>query len=48
MIKKYGDAQPITIIDDPDKFVKKSSEDQEDRILKFQEEQDVKKNKTER
>lgn len=49
MIKKYGDVHSINVVDEPKKVIKKSNEDMQQQILKFQEEKEEgTKNKTER
>lgn len=37
---KYGDAQPINVIYDPNEIIKKNADEQRREILKFQEEND--------
>ena len=42
MIKKYGDAQPINIVYNPNEVVKKNADDRSHEIIKFQEENEKK------
>lgn len=46
MIKKYGDAQPINVVKDPDEIVRKNADDQRREILKFHDGNDKQKKQT--